>query len=84
MDSGLALSNVTYNVSNISGVTLSPLLFNFVLEFLTCEIRLGKEVKFTVDWKEKGKHSLFTDSMKRNRENLEEPIKEVTPTNKLH
>ena len=49
MDSGLALSNVTYNVSNISGVTLSPLLFNFVLEFLTCEIRLGKEVKFTVD-----------------------------------
>ena len=47
----------------IPGCTLSPLLFNIVLEFLAMEIRDEKEIKGLQIGKEEIKLSLFADDM---------------------
>ena len=45
------------------GFSLSPLLFNIVLEVLAIAIRKEKEIKGIQIGKEEAKHSLFADDM---------------------
>ena len=59
------------------GCSLSPLLFNIVLEVLASAIRKQKEIKGTQIGKEEVKFILFADDMMLHVENLNESTKEL-------
>ena len=63
------------------GCSLSPLLFNIVLEVLATAIREEKEIKGIQIGKEEAKLSLFADDMILYVENPKDSIRKVTRAN---
>ena len=59
------------------GCSLSPLLFNIVLEVLATVIREEKEIKWIQIWKEEVKLSLFADDMMLYIENLKDTTRKL-------
>ena len=64
------------------GCSLSPLLFNIVLEVLATAIRQKEEIKGILFEKEEVKLSLFADNMMLNMENPKEFTKKANRSNK--